>query len=780
MIDTGDYQIFQDIVGSQDISPKISAFFENLKSSTVNGSATDTITVLNGIFTESSANKTGSGEDSGEKDNGKKAAATDWIAWFELLFNIYIVKWHKAERATEPVKSPVFCTFSRTFEHPAFYPEYWFELSQEKKRPKDLISSPAELLPAFDRYMYDRDGGACWSALDLNIDKFIFRCVCEPAGKAGNDEDPCEKIASMILTVHRIVTGRMCLYISESQDVNLKYAGVKTGDPALLKYFHYDRYTRYSCIKKHELDKDADKTNPFPAFSSRWSAHAAMTEFVLLSKGARATRMTSSRVSTGAVLKSLSKLLAENSLQNNQRALAMLDAGIELLDSDNFAEMSTAEVLAAIDWEYKLLPADHYLKKYEIRNAETFWAIANKVFGNFIEQFNDRYYALLSNVHSAEKFKGSSVSLSDDSSRLLQCLKWDRMEELYGRLSGARMREALKTLLINGDLEFHGMQLWAILQKNYNREPLQFFNPQNGRKIPLLLTYQALCSDLPAKNVPAELNAWAREILSASTKDRNNEVVLNFAAVDFSAIQEASDKTWDVYFDPGYESAVKSRYIISLLRAKEILESSKDRYAGIKLVTGAARQELLRYLDEELYSMLGAMEKDLEIELDIETEKKAFISQNVYCFADFGPTWQRVIVILDIIARLVVTTAKSEVFAAIWNNIDERIRFITHILSATHSNLEHPFPYHIGLQGDTVLRISRGTDQRDHLSRLANHEYESLAEQYCFLMSLGKYLQMESTPVKILQTIMDNPALAAFAAPEQLDHLKTYFLAGER
>jgi hypothetical protein len=100
-----------------------------------------------------------------------------------VLFRIFTIRWYSIEcGGNTDIKNPVFCTFCRTFENPAFYPDYWFDLPRDRKNLKSFIISPAELLTAFDRYMYDSEGGACWEAVDINIDKFVFRCVCEPAG----------------------------------------------------------------------------------------------------------------------------------------------------------------------------------------------------------------------------------------------------------------------------------------------------------------------------------------------------------------------------------------------------------------------------------------------------------------------------------------------------------------------------------------------------------------------------------------------------------------------
>lgn len=756
-------QIFQDIVNYRNINSQIAFFFENLKVSTNNDTAYAVINVINDILMTANNDES----DSTRADN-KSCSKKEWLHWLELLLNIHITRWRMASiKPRENIKNPLFTTFSRTFEHPSLYPEYWFEVLDSKKSPKELCDSPDELLTAFNRYMLDSNGGGCWHAVDFNIDKFIFRCICEPTPKAVEDfETVCAKIASIVIAAHQIVTGHLGLYISEAGRIDLPYAGLKSEDSSILKYHHFDRFSRLSFCRSHEKEKDADKRNPHPEFASRWDAIATMTEFSLRNKGARATKTTCSRVALGTFLKCLNKLRGENVLQENERVISTLETGIELLDDENFSQMSTSEILEQLQCQLKFISADYYLKKYNIRSAEAFWKLADKAFTPFISEFNSRYYAFM-HKNSTGKKPQSPMVANSDSKQLLECMIWNQMEELRGRLTGERLREALKELLLTGEIEWHSTQLWAILNRTYKRgEAFQFFSPQKGRQIALPIPYHWICTDISGKDIPVSLDVWARSILSEMTRDKKGEIILDFTRVDFQKIQAASDKTWEIYFDDKYESAVKSRYIISILIAKEYLEKGDEKYNGVKLISGAAREELLRFLSDELHSLSGG------ITIDLEKEKTAFAQKNLWCFADFSPTWARPILIIDILARLVVQIAKNPVLAAVWENTEERFRFFYHILSATHSTM-HPYPWHLALKGDAIFRISRGADQRDHITRLINFELDNQAEQLCFLMSVGKYLTMEENPERILQAIIDNPSLSAFAA-DHLEHLKNY------
>lgn len=754
-------QIFQDIVNYRNVNPQINFFFENLKASTGNDTAYAVIKVVNDIL------MTDASDESESVQIVDKSSEKEWLHWLELLLNIYIVKWRLASiKPEENIKNPLFTTFSRTFEHHSLYPEYWFEVLVGKKSTKELCDSPGELLPAFNRYMLDSNGGGCWHAVDFNIDKYIFRCILEPTPKTAEDfETVCGKIASIVMAAHRIVSGRLGLYISEAGKIDLPYAGLKSEDPSILKYHHFDRFSRLSFCRRHEKDKDADTRNPHPEFASRWNVIATMTEFSLHNKGARATKTTCSRVAIGTLLKCLNKLLVENALQGNERVTAMLEAGIKLLDDENFAKMTTEEVLEQMQCPLSPISADYYLKKYNIRSAEAFWNLADKAFNPFIAEFNHRYYAFMNSA--GEKHKSLLPINNNDSKILLECMIWNQMDELRGRLNGIRLREALKELLIAGEIEFHSAQLWKILNKSYKRgEAFQFFSPQKGRQTALPIPYHWLCADTSGKDIPGMLDVWARNCLSEMTRDKNGEIVLNFSRIDFNKIMEASDKTWQIYFDDKYESSVKSRYIISILEAKNYLEQDEERYKGVKLISGAAREEFLRFLSDELHSLTGGAAVDLE------KEKAAFTQKQIWCFADFSPTWARPVLIIDILARLVVQIAKNPVLEAVWENTEERVRFVYHMLSATHSTL-HPYPWHLNLKGDAIFRISRGADQRDHITRLVNFELENQAEQLCFLMSVGKYLAAEENPECILRAIIDNPSLSAFAA-DQLEHLKNY------
>ena len=756
-----EYQLFHDIINYHDTNPAILNFWEKIADSTYSGEAESIIGTLNSMQKKDFSIYVPIKQMQQEYLSAKKVEIKpDLMLWYEILRDIYVIRCRKKESDNLSAKTPLFSTFCRTFEHSFFNPDLWFAGSDVKRDTIDFLSSPRELLFALERYMYDCSGAGCWAALDLNINKYLFRNICSQ-----QPGDFRAKLAALMLTAHGIVNGRIALYISESREATLKYAGISSRDPQLLKYYHYDRFTRYSYIRLRELQFDADRQSDVPKFEKQWHSLAALTEFILQDKGSRATTTTCSRIGIETICKCFSKLCSVSALGGNSQAMEMIECCLDLLDDPGLAKMTSEELLEKISFNRPVIPADFYLKQYGIRSAEDFWMTADKIFGGIVEKYNEKYYTLNCRRKSAVNIQPLSL-LSRDSQDLLRCMELDQTNELQGRLYGKRLRDALAKLIISGELEI-SCQFWNILNKKYNREPLVFFTPRE-RNRPLAIPYLWLCSDVQGKNAETVLNVWAREILSNLTRDgKNGEITMDFSLVDFDAIQKASDNVWNIYFCQDFENIVKNRYIISLYRAKEILESGIKKYAGVK-ISESSRTDLLNHVSAELRSLTGG------IEFDRRKEETQFSQKNIFCFADFQPARRRNLVILDIISRLLVATAGKEFFALIWHNVDDRIKFITHLLCATHTNLKHPFPFHIGMQGDTVLRISRGIDQRDHISRLAEHKYDNMAENFYFLMSLWKYLSMEQNPLQVLQAIIDNPDLSAFFAPGQLIHLKNY------
>ena len=249
-------QLLHDIVHYDRIPTRIQRFWNSLALSGDSPKRWNVISVLNTMLKQ-------------EIPEG-----IDMISWYEIFRDIFLVRAREEESRTRAAKTPRFTTFDRTFEQLAFLPEYWLDCSgddngnREKKRP---LPDPARLLFSFERYLYNQDGGACWSAIDWGMPKYCFRVVCE------NRKHPQFNVAALLLTAHCIANGKMGLYVGEKTGVNLPYAGISgegdTRNP-LLKYFHFDRFTRLSFIRKNELVLDADSMSRTPMFEPQWQTPA--------------------------------------------------------------------------------------------------------------------------------------------------------------------------------------------------------------------------------------------------------------------------------------------------------------------------------------------------------------------------------------------------------------------------------------------------------------------------------------------------------------------------
>ncbi len=162
---------------------------------------------------------------------------TDLMSLYEIFRDIFVMRASHKESLSIAAKTPRFTTFDCSFEQLAFLPEFWFDCAEKADRERGngvLPLNPSRLLFSFERFMYNQEGGACWSAIDWGLPKYCFRVVC------GSRTRPQLHVAALLLAAHSIVTGRMGLYVGEKTDMSFSYAGISgtdgTGSP-LLKYY---------------------------------------------------------------------------------------------------------------------------------------------------------------------------------------------------------------------------------------------------------------------------------------------------------------------------------------------------------------------------------------------------------------------------------------------------------------------------------------------------------------------------------------------------------------
>ena len=748
----------------------------------------------------------------------------DLMSWYEIFRDIFIMRTRDKESEKEKAKTPLFSTFDRTFEQLAFLPEYWFDCSEPGRRGNRIPPlNPARLLFSFERYMYDLEGGACWSALDWGMPKYCFRVVCE-SGK-----HPKLNIAAILLTAQNIANGKMGLYVGEKTDVNLAYAGLpgggRTGDP-LLKYYHFDRFTGMSFIRKHELELDADRMSENAMFEPQWQYLAMMAELILRNNSARATKTTCSRVSTGSFVRALNVLKSINALGGvptewNDKAVAVLsriedavkqcrsltkderkalfqsidneieklntvdaaapppmlqsvDWALKLLDAPNFTGLEPRRLLNMIGLkDVKFISSDFYLREQGINSAEGFWDKAEDVFNTVRDTYGSIYTQTVKTFTREEFSRHAAaglLSLSDrDAEDLKRILLNGQLDELRGRMKGLRLRSALKTLLLGEQFEMNCGQMARILDLDFNDEFLSLYFPLENRDC--CLPGKWLTADVAPQKAGETLRFFCLEILTEfSRSSKTGRILRDFVKrINGTMVQNASDRLWDIFFKAENEAVCFDRWMLSLDKSIEILAGKDKKYETQMLPKGEERSLLLEENRREFSKLTSGKAFDRDSALKRLREFNGFSLENVL------PSNIRNLVILDLIARLMVSTADITPFDAMWGD-DRMLKiFFTHLLYAAPKRTDHPLLFHLGIYSDKLLRDSRsGNDQRDNIDRLLKHEFDNAGERCLFLLMLVKYLKREEKPQAALKAIIDNPAMAAFVSPERLIRLKKY------
>lgn len=798
-------QLLHDIVHYDRIPTRIQRFWNSLALSGDSPKRWNVISVLNTMLKQ-------------EIPEG-----IDMISWYEIFRDIFLVRAREEESRTRAAKTPRFTTFDRTFEQLAFLPEYWLDCSgddngnREKKRP---LPDPARLLFSFERYLYNQDGGACWSAIDWGMPKYCFRVVCE------NRKHPQFNVAALLLTAHCIANGKMGLYVGEKTGVNLPYAGISgegdTRNP-LLKYFHFDRFTRLSFIRKNELVLDADSMSRTPMFEPQWQTPAMMAEFILQENSARATKTTCSRVSTSSFIRALNVLKGVNALggipiDGNRKAVVVLsriekvvgecksltkdekdrllknvnreiedlnapdedaktplmqclDNAIALLDSPGFARIDPQKMLNMIGVRNaKFIPADFHLRQQGIDSAKDFWDRAEAAYEPIRDVYRSTYSRIVKRFTKEQYARQSEEHLPDrDSEFLKRVLRNGQLDELRGRMDGRRLRSALKTLLVEEQFELNCGQMLRILDLDFNDENLSLYFPVEN--LDCILPCRWLTSDVKPEKAAPTLRVFCLELLSDFSRSRKTGTIIRdfVNRIDRETVQNESDRLWNIYFSRENEDVCFARWMLSLEDSIGILAGPDRKYNARALPRDKARARLLEDNRKEFRDLASKKQYDRKKALE---KIRAF---DGYSLEDVLPSVLRNLVILDLLAHLMVETALVPPFDEIWSDERTLKAFFTHLLYAAPKEVDAPLPFHIGIYSDTLRRKSRSTDdQRDNINRLLKHHFDNAGERYLFQLMLLNYLKRTDHPQDRLKAIIDNAAMSRFVSADRLIRLKNY------
>jgi hypothetical protein len=685
---------------------------------------------------------------------------------------------------------------------------------------KNLTTDPGRLLFSFERYMYNQDGGACWSAIDWGMPKYCFRVVCE------NRKRPQLHIAALLLSAHCIANGKMGLYVGEKTGVDLPYAGITDEDDTrnkLLKYFHFDRFTRFSFIRKNELVLDADSMSKTPLFELQWQYLAMMAEFILQDNSARATKTTCSRVSISSFIRALNVLKGVNALggipiDGNRKAAVVLsriekivedcktltkdekdqilrsvdheienlnapdeegktplvqclDNAITLLDSPRFPKIDPQKMLNMIGIrDAKYIPTDFYLRQQGIESAADFWGRAEAAYKPMRKVYRATYSRIVKRFTKEQYSKQSGEHLPDkDSEFLKRILLNGQLDELRGRMEGRRLLSAMKTLLLEEQFELNCGQMHRILDLDFSDENLFLYFPIEN--LDCSLPYKWLTADVePEKAAPA-LRDFCLELLSDFSRSRKTGTIIRdfVNTIKREMVQNASDRLWQIYFSRENEDVCFARWMLSLEQSIEILAGPEQKYNTKTLPKSNDRARLLEDNRKEFQELASKKRYDRAKALEDICAFDGFSLENV------RPTVLRNLVILDLIARLMVETAVVQPFDEMWSDEKMLKAFFTHMLYAVPKEVNGPLPFHIGIYSDMLRRKSRSMDdQRDNIKRLLRHEFDNSGERYLFQLMLLKYLKRTDRPQDRLKAIIDNPAMARFVSVDRLIRLKNY------
>ena len=648
---------------------------------------------------------------------------------------------------------------------------------------------------AFERYLYDRNGGKCWGALDWNVDKFSFRMICEPF--QARREDPLRKLGALLLAARAVANGDLGLYIGQEEEIELPFCGIQTGDGHeghLLKCYHFDRFTRLSFCRQHEFELNAEPSGSFARFEWNWMALAALSEFILERKNARATRTTCTRLMQQQFTRCFHVLSSPSALGHVATCRSALDYLTELLDEENLTMLRTAEpssLLNAIGIRERPVPADYALRKMGISSAERFWEQASAIVDELYFLLEKYRYDEIPRFTVPQMTGRQEARIDNDISFLADLLRYGHVEELQGNLYDESLRRALAGCLLRGGFEIqHGqladiffsgepvlpekIEIISVMERRRTGIPVKQLFPSGSAEL-FQVWYSGVLQSLAEATFSPEAKISSKRRGGRPRRKDNPPRPRNYRKLNFPEIVSAAEKLWEIYSRDSRDCL--DRWLLSLKTAEEILarkapftfrnhyrlayreERNQQQYAAVLREKARLLEEFPDVPKEELIVRVAKM--DHFTITDIKAEIRHWV-------------------MMAVLVKLMVRTAT--VRPEIWNSRDTVFSFVTHILCATmeYGGNELCFPFHIGIFSDAFLRLGRTRDsQANHLDRIVEHRYSDAAEREVMLILLAGYLKECDDPAQTLAAVTEHPAMRAYFDEERLFFLKHHFTGGE-
>lgn len=782
---------------------EIIAFFENFSRARNHLSLTAEIDVLNAVAEE-------------EYKNCGPERPTVLVKWFEVFRNIYVL--HCLGRLDCPnaiKKNPNnFSTFARTFEPLAFLPDFWFA-ADRNVAAADLRGRAHGLRLTFERYFYAREGGGAWGAMDWEMNRFLQRRIYEAL--KSDEAGALRRLAALALAARAVVAGELGLYVEERDDVTLPLSGISNvwNDPskknALLKYYHYDRFTQLSYAREHEFAMDPNVPGTHVRFERQWMALAVISDVIVKESDAHSTQAAASRVMLESVAQCMrkikDKLLKQGDAHPRVRHAAETLYDLVVFHPDDFSKLSELDLLKKIGVTEKPMPATYYLGKCGFASAEDFWDKMRPIFAELqaaIDSNRDRVVAKYTEAQRRGGYKDAASSLVFVQDRISK----GALSELPGEVGRNGIRDALKRLMLDGSITLQYATLDAVLtggDKPLDR-CVQVWSEERRavRELPARIPFVATetegfrkwilvyltelseqCAEEANRRRAEEKALWEQQGHVASSQKRNRfpkVCPINYRRIDFAEVIAKADELWNYYFTE--DDVCLKRWIVSIDRALKIMASPDVQEYQVAHITksfsrGYAPDQRFR-ICQRLEAEKARFVREGCWPRDIESLKEDLQRIPSLTIDDLLSGEARILIMVAVLARLMVASALLR--PELWEVGGDLFALYTHILIASNHDFDLPFPWHLEVTSGSYLRTGRSHSRQGNvMDDFVEGDFHYESERTVFIVFVAHYLAQQYNADAILRVISATPGMRKFfakddgLAEQRINFLKAYF-----
>ena len=731
------------------------------------------------------------------------------MKWYEVFRDIYILSRARSSDDGEIRKNPNgFTTFARTFEPLAFLPDFWFE-AKRNFSSRDVRDRCHGLRLAFERFLYEREGGGVWGAMDWEMNRFLQLRIYESL--KSDEQGALCRIAALALAARAVAAGELGLYVEERDDVTLPLSGFSNVHNdyrkrnSLLKYYHYDRFTQLSFAREHEFAMDPNVVGTHMRFERQWVALAVLSDVILKESDAHSTNAAATRVMLESLAQCMARIKSKlRRLGTHKRILKAANAIYDWVVSrpDEFAKVSEEDLLDEIGVSKRLVASSFYLDKCGFADVSAFWSAVLPVFRELVDACDasrDRVVAMYTEEQRRESF--------NDASSVVQFVRGvlgrGNVSDLPGSVGRAGVRDALMALMLEGAASLQYAVIDKVLTGNERASAprVSFWSeercavrvlpermPFSGEETPqfrdwivrYLAGLSARCAAERNAGLQAEREKWMldwRKKNGASAVPKRNPFPtvspISYKGVDFKEVCDAADKLWNFYFTA--DDVCLNRWIVSIDKALAILREMEnrryDKYVFDSKFTWTCTPEMRRGLLARLEAEKADLE-ERELWPDSMDELKEKLVAGPSCIIDDQLSGEsRILVMIAVFARLMVHTAVAH--AALWERKADLFAFFTHILIASNHDFKLPFPWHLDITSASYLRTGRThARQTNVVDDIVGGAFFDESERALFMAFVAHYLAGRSDACRILDAILLSPHMTAYFADHDADLAK--------